>query len=386
MEEGTLILHTKPMNLKALIRSIAGQYINAAKEKGVILLLAIDPRIPEVVLGEKVRLRQVLTILIANGIQFAESKGGTCAVMAEVKNNVSFNGSSAHVRVAVRDDGPGFEQDDIDNMFRAYVNLTPSHKLNRGLGMGLCVARQIVELHGGSLNVDTAPGRGSTFYLDIDFVIPAGNHYPSGVTTETLSNEDYLTAGTGSASSFSAEAEGLSSDRMASVSSSDRFVDPPASSSSRSAGESTGVKLQPMENISQDIMNANRKKEGNRIAMVVDDALPIRKLLKKTLERIGFRVDICDDGDVLVEKVLKDQMTYDVIFLDNMMPRLRGVDAIRILRAENYRGLVIGVTGNVLKEDLVEFLNAGCDDVLAKPVDVKAIIEALKPHGITVPE
>lgn len=89
------------------------------------------------------------------------------------------------------------------------------------------------------------------------------------------------------------------------------------------------------------------------------------------------------DNDVfLVEKILVENQLFDAIFLDNMMPRMRGVDAIKILRGANYQGFVLGVTGNVLNEDLLEFLNAGCDNVMTKPVSIEVLTKCLIEHDV----
>lgn len=80
----------------------------------------------------------------------------------------------------------------------------------------------------------------------------------------------------------------------------------------------------------------------------------------------------------LVGKIVEEKCSYDAVFLDNMMPRMRGVDAIRIVRQSGYQGFVLGVTGNVLKEDLDEFMLAGCNQVVTKPINYATIINILE--------
>jgi CheY-like chemotaxis protein len=376
VEEGLLVLRTQPMNIKALVRTVANDYIPIAKGKNVVLLLAMDPRIPDLVLGEKVRLRQALVILIENGIHFAVAKGKTCAITVEMKNIMKSNGSSVHVRIAVRDDGPGFDDAQVEIMFKPYSQLTPGEE-SRSVGMGLCIARQIVELHGGSLNVDTARGKGSTFYADICFALsPTNEDSGEFMTAEVLSSAEDPRSPT----TASNQPNGTSlSANFGHVAITPTSYSVPALTINHSTG-SENLATQPVAPASNESYDPINRK----VALVVDDAASIRKLLKRSLERMGFVVDVCEDGDILVDKVVREHQTYDVIFLDNMMPRLRGVDAIRMLRAEHYQGVVIGVTGNVLKEDVSEFINAGCNDVLTKPVDASSIISALRTHGIEI--
>eukprot|EP01035_Chromulina_nebulosa_P019254 gene19254-25108_t len=376
VEDGGLILNTQPVALKNLIRDVCNQYISIAKEKGIVLLLALDPKIPDYIMGEKLRFRQVLTILIQNGIDNSKQQ---CAVLTELKNNINFDVSTAHIRIAIRDDGIGYTLEEIDNLFNPYSHLSSGNVPNgRGLGMSLCVAKQIIELHGGTLTLET-DSNGSTFYCDVVFIVPLNlNEISNQLENEAISNN--------------ADSE----ETVVST-----------KSSRRSSNKSPKILLHSKKDISYELINKSRSQpsdltqnelsnqsSNDRIdaiakialrALVVDDVQSNRKLLQRTLERIGFTVELVNDGDELLDKVINETgiyNKYDVIFLDNMMPRLPGVDAIKILRANNYNGLVIGVTGNVLDEDVLEFKQAGCNDVLPKPVNVNHLKQVLSNLGL----
>ena len=140
-------------------------------------------------------------------------------------------------------------------------------------------------------------------------------------------------------------------------------------------------------NVSNENTNAPNTPKSKFTGLVVDDVLSNRKLLKKTLEKLGFEIDLANDGIELLNKIIITtgvHNSYDVIFLDNMMPNLAGVDAIKILRKDHYSGIVIGVTGNVLNEDLKEFRDAGCNDVLTKPVILTRLKDILIASGLNL--
>lgn len=118
--------------------------------------------------------------------------------------------------------------------------------------------------------------------------------------------------------------------------------------------------------------------------LVVDDALSNRKMLVRLLERSGHLCQSADNGQEAVDVVEADlqeslsnesHVPIDTILMDYEMPVLNGPDATKIIRAKGYKGLVLGVTGNVLVEDVAYFTSMGANRVLAKPVNVAAIEE-----------
>ena len=106
--------------------------------------------------------------------------------------------------------------------------------------------------------------------------------------------------------------------------------------------------------------------------MVVDDVLSNRKMLGRLLEDVND-IDMADDGDVAVSRVLEAMGTpnaYDVILMDNQMNRMNGPIAAKTLREKGFVGVIVGVTGNALRQDVEDYLAHGADEVIGKPVDV----------------
>ena len=108
--------------------------------------------------------------------------------------------------------------------------------------------------------------------------------------------------------------------------------------------------------------------------IVCDDSVTNSKILSKILQRRKYDVTTFYDGKYAVQDVaLKDLMYYDVIYLDNIMPILNGRETCQKLREMGFSNLIVGITGSALQEDLNEFMNAGLDAVLTKPLELKNI-------------
>ena len=106
--------------------------------------------------------------------------------------------------------------------------------------------------------------------------------------------------------------------------------------------------------------------------LVVDDVLSNRKMLARSLDD-KYEVTMADDGDVAVSRVLEAMGTpnaYDVILMDNQMNRMNGPIAAKTLREKGFVGVIVGVTGNALRQDVEDYLAHGADEVIGKPVDV----------------
>lgn len=115
-------------------------------------------------------------------------------------------------------------------------------------------------------------------------------------------------------------------------------------------------------------------------ALVVDDDPLTRRLMTRMLTRLGHTVQTASDGQAALDILTHSWAggpTIDVVFLDNQMPTMSGVEAVRAVRALPCDVYVVGCTGNALKEDQEEYLNAGADAIVPKPISLTAIKEQL---------
>ena len=109
----------------------------------------------------------------------------------------------------------------------------------------------------------------------------------------------------------------------------------------------------------------------------MEDTLVCAKMLAKVMNKFGLETNISENGDQAV-KIIKEHPTdYAIIFMDNKMPVMNGLDASRTIRSIGYDGPIIGVTGNVLDDDIECFLKNGVNEVLSKPVKEKVLGQTL---------
>eukprot|EP01036_Dinobryon_divergens_P035677 gene35677-46277_t len=112
--------------------------------------------------------------------------------------------------------------------------------------------------------------------------------------------------------------------------------------------------------------------------LVVDDVESNRKMLMMLLRKNGIEARTAKSGQEALDLIRMNMDGYKLVFMDNLMPVMNGVDATRILRQEGYRNIIVGVTGNVLEDDLKEYLAAGADFVIGKPLKMHQLDKVLR--------
>ena len=162
MEAGRLDLDPLPFDLRDTLDSVVLMLASRAREKGLELELRIDESLPERLVGDPVRLRQVLVNLASNAIKFTHS--GHVLLSAELLGR---SREDVHLRLSVEDTGVGIAEDDLQLIYEPYVQLGHGRRAAPGAGLGLTICRQLVALMGGELTVESQPGQGSTFWLEL---------------------------------------------------------------------------------------------------------------------------------------------------------------------------------------------------------------------------
>jgi len=163
IEAGRIDLERVDFDLRRAVREVLGSFAEAAHAKGLELLCLIRHDVPNALVGDPGRLRQVLTNLVGNAVKFTE-KG-------EVVLRVTLDESTddaALVHFEVRDTGIGIESDLKPRLFQSFVQADGSaSRRYGGTGLGLAISRRLVSLMGGEIDVDSRPGRGSTFWFTV---------------------------------------------------------------------------------------------------------------------------------------------------------------------------------------------------------------------------
>lgn len=159
IEAERLQLELAPFDLGLLIREIADLMQIRAREKGLGLIVDQSPNCPRYILGDEARLRQVLINLVGNAVKFTEQGDVTVRVDTQQRHRL-------YLLIAVEDAGAGIPKQDIERIFQPFVQLG-EHSINQGTGLGLAISRQYIHLMGGTITVESEPGKGSIFRVEL---------------------------------------------------------------------------------------------------------------------------------------------------------------------------------------------------------------------------
>ena len=182
IEAGKLSLEAAPFNLRNSLEAVSGMIGLRAAEKGVLLRIRIDPAVPTMVIGDALRLNQVVLNLVANAIKFTQS--GEVVVTIGVE---PAPGPGIRLAVAVRDTGIGMTPEQQALLFRSFsqADSSTTRKFG-GTGLGLAISKELVELMGGNISVESQAGQGSTFRFTAEFGLPDAQAVQPRVVPEAL--------------------------------------------------------------------------------------------------------------------------------------------------------------------------------------------------------
>ena len=185
IEANRMQLENAPFRLKEVVEESLTILSSRAKEKGLVLEAELSSAVPEVVVGDKVRLRQVLLNLIGNAIKFTEQ--GSVKVVI-VPRDKSRNG--VVLGFEVRDTGVGIDLEKAKGLFSAFTQADAStFRKYGGSGLGLTICKNIVELMGGKIWVESQPGEGSSFFFTIHAGLSDTTELPAGQQRSPASND-----------------------------------------------------------------------------------------------------------------------------------------------------------------------------------------------------
>ncbi|MBK6682975.1 MAG: response regulator [Deltaproteobacteria bacterium] len=339
LEVGRLKLEVEAYSLRRLIQELLLTFEPGARTKGLTLAHSISEGIPDRMLGDPNRLRQVLTNLIGNALKFTEV--GKVELTAEIRQTEK----GERVWVQVSDTGPGIQDAWRDRLFHPFVqvddSLTRSHG---GTGLGLAICRQLVELMGGEIGFQSELGHGTRFWFAIPLV--------SGVGVE------------------------VQSPALAALTAGPHAEPRPRSDDPAAPAEPAPLAVGPAESQATTGLPAAQ-------VLIVEDNLVNQKVLAGMLRRLGCVVDCADNGKVGVEAFQK--RPYAVVFMDCQMPVMDGFEAtreIRRLSTGRPQPVIIAVTAHAIEGYREQCLQAGMDDFVTKPVkstDLQGLLDRLAP-------
>jgi signal transduction histidine kinase/ligand-binding sensor domain-containing protein/CheY-like chemotaxis protein len=168
IEAGKLDVERIDLNLRALVQDAAGLIAEAARRKRLESILVFDEGVPDCVIGDPIRLKQILLNLLSNALKFTETGSITLRVSREDRNC----GPRARIRFTITDTGMGISLPAQAKLFESFTQADNSTtRKYGGTGLGLAISKRLAELMGGTIGLDSEPGRGSSFWFTVEFPI-----------------------------------------------------------------------------------------------------------------------------------------------------------------------------------------------------------------------
>jgi two-component system sensor histidine kinase BaeS len=167
-DAGELPLNRQPVAPRALLERAAAAHLAQAQAQQITITVDAPPDMPRVDIDPE-RMAQVLGNLLSNALRYTPA-GGTIILAAEAR---------ADVRIRVRDTGTGIPPEGVPHIFERFYRVDPSRQQDGSSGLGLAIAKSIIEAHGGSVAVESKLGQGSTFTITLPVVGPGGRPGPA---------------------------------------------------------------------------------------------------------------------------------------------------------------------------------------------------------------
>ena len=413
------------------VESTVSVFTYQANQKDIELALFVDPFLTHHFFGDETKISQILTNLIGNALKFTDPYGNINIFVQKLHDDEN----KTSIKFAVHDNGIGLTEEQIGKIFKPYSQATEAtSKKFGGTGLGLTISRKMVELMGGELEVQSSKSKGTTFFFTLLF------EKDKSKTTKPLPRFDDVTVGLALPvrsierqcdtnleiylRHMGAEFKIYYYDELFE---NDVSVELPDimifdHHYARLSGEleqcaSIGCKsilltkstlhsrINPEEHRFTDVIYtpitldkavrilrdaqqevSATQKRANKLesvdlfqglhALVADDNMINRKLIKIILEKLGMTVTLCEDGQEAFEKYKADR--YDIVFMDIQMPVLDGVGAVqKIVAHEKENDLthtpIVALTANVLPGDKERYIREGMDDYATKPLDIDTL-------------
>ncbi len=440
IEAGRVEFEKHPFSPRTCIEESLELVSAKASEKGLELTYELGARVPDFVMGDVTRVRQILVNLLSNAVKFTKKGEVTVSLDAEARAEHEYA-----LHFSVRDTGIGIDGERHARLFKAFsqVDASTTRKYG-GTGLGLAISKKLVNLMGGTIWVDSAPGKGSTFHFAFPVTSTPSDGGPGlngrqpalegkrilvvddnstsrrilstvmdrwGANSVTVGSGTEAMARLKSGENFDAclldlempEMNGMRlAERIRDVYPADRnpiLIMSPIGQRITNRKLVEGVVKKPIKHgqLLETLLRVLRCEQEEDTAtqvsrpldtrmarewplriLIAEDNLINQKVALRLLERLGYEADVVANGMEALVSVRHVQ--YDVILMDVQMPEMDGLEATRQLckqYAPHERPRIIAVTADAQASDREACLRAGMDDYLSKPVRLEQVAEAL---------
>ena len=346
IDAGKLDLEYAPVDVSTVLKQAFSLVYIDAETKGIEILQQSQAILPPAVVVDGGRIQQILTNLLSNAVKYSD--GGKVTVGLKLRSldddavaeslREQFPEASRHWQelcFTVADEGRGIPADKLDELFEPFTRLEDDTDTNAGSssGLGLAICRRLCDMMGGSIDVESTPGKGSMFTVAI----------PAWLPDESSCEES------GQLETTNISATHQSRDHLL-------------------ASQDNQSSLQQYLDMAQDKPLS---------VLIADDYDVNRMVLQSQLESLGYRADAVANGEEVLRAL--HARSYDVVLMDIRMPVIDGVEATQRVRArvDGPQPFIVAVTASALKGDRDRYLEAGMDAYISKPVDIVLLAETM---------
>ncbi|MCR5521224.1 MAG: response regulator [Lachnospiraceae bacterium] len=419
IESGKMSIVNDKYMISSVVYDLVTGIIQRVYEKKLTLRVRFDPSLPMYLLGDEIRVKQLMFNLLTNACKYTQ-KG---QILFEIRGRRE--GGTCILTVRITDTGIGIRKENLTRIFERFERFDPEiNKSIEGTGLGLAIVRQLIELMGGNVRVESEYGVGTTFTVsipqDIIDTTPSVLLYPGerrkfAYCFENISLSEDMTEACSrlniecSCADNAEDLERLTEDtsytdifvnssvlqklvasgsklahdrRLTCVHEYAEYIDDYAGRIFRTPISAlnlgafcNGTSLEPAANI----INEKEYTAPRAKILCVDDNAVNLKIFRSLCEPHDFVIDCVETGDECIERTITNK--YDVVFLDHMMPQKDGIDTIREIHSMedniNKETPFVAFTANAISGMKEMFLKEGFTDFLSKPIDPTRLEEML---------
>ncbi|MCR5792578.1 MAG: response regulator [Lachnospiraceae bacterium] len=422
IESGKLELVESEYSISSMLHNLANMGMSRLDKKNINLQFLIDHRIPDLLWGDELRIRQVVTNLLTNAIKYTNDGNIWCRVTGRV------SGDSVALEFAIRDTGFGIRKEDIDKLFDSFTRVEDLRNQKiEGTGLGLSICRQLADLMGGSIRVESEYGVGSCFTFVVKQRIRKLD-YMCNIEKKNLNvlvvakEKNTIDEVEWNLEQFGLKNTIVSAERAKELLAEEHtFTHIILESGMYEAikevvaehkdnmiigvivkyGEiwkeesDVAVLSQPLLCLNMANYINNKRVESSsdngRVesfvapeakVLVVDDNLVNLKVAQGLMEGYEFQITTATSGKRCIELLRENR--YDLIFLDHMMPEMDGIETIHNIRKLHgiyYKNVpVVALTANAIRGVREMFIKNGFADYITKPMDIAELERVLRTY------
>ena len=316
IEAGKLVLTPAQYDIASLIHDTAQLNILRYETKPIEFVLDVREDLPLFLIGDELRIKQILNNLLSNAFKYTEEGTVKLTVYAEPADPTDT--SKKTLVFIISDTGQGMTANQVQKLGTEYsrFNMEANRRIE-GTGLGMNITRNLVHLMNGNIAIESTLGVGSTFTVRL----PQDCEGSAVIGREVADN-----------------LMGLNLDNS--------------------------VKIRAFQ-VKREFMPYGR-------VMVVDDVETNLYVARGLLAPYGLSVETAMSGFEAISKI-NEGSVYDIIFMDHMMPRMDGIEATKILRDSGYKKPIVALTANAIAGQAAMFLENGFDDFISKPIDIRQL-------------